>query len=285
MKYTNKQNLPETLYRALSKDDYVKVGHYTASGLTRPVQISELERRYSDTIEIDVSDKIYILIGNNVHYILEKIGVKNALQEERLEARLGNFSVTGKPDFYDSDFVLSDYKVTTRYALIDGVKPEWEAQQNVYAWLLGTNGFKVPRAQIIVIFRDWSKIQAMRDKEYPQHQAAVLSVNLWGYYETEKWIYERININELAKVKPDSELPECTAKERWEKPTTWAVKKKKLKKAKRVLGSYEEAIEYTKTNNLDMNEYFIEKRLGESPRCLYYCNVRDYCHQYKTMRG
>ena len=110
MIYTNKQNLPEALYQAIKNDPYKKGSDYSASELPGPPQIRVLKQRYDKDIKIDVADLIYPLIGNNSHYILERAGVKNSLQEERLFCEVDGCSISGKLDFFE-DMILWDYKV------------------------------------------------------------------------------------------------------------------------------------------------------------------------------
>ena len=281
MKYTNKQKLPEALCRAIANDPYKSGSDFSASQLPTPPQIGILKSRYSDEITIDVADLIYPLIGNNTHYMLERMGIKNGLQEERFVAKFWEgFTVSGKLDLYDAEKILWDYKVTTRYVLIDGVKPEWEAQANINAHLLRLNGFAVEGANICAIFRDWSKIQAMKNPDYPKHQVAVLPIRLWDERDVEDYINERIQLHYYAMDAPDDKLPECTPEERWEKPTTFAVMKKNQKRAVRVLGSFDKAQEYIEDKQLDTDIHSIQVRPGESTRCEWYCPVKEFCKQY-----
>ena len=285
MKYTNKQNLPEALYQAIVNDPYKKGSDFSASELPTPPQIRVLKQRYDDKITIDVADLIYPLIGNNTHYILERIGIKNGLQEERLSWKFwSGFTVSGKLDFYDSMNVLWDYKVTTRYVLIDGVKPEWEAQLNTNALLLKLHNFTVASAKICTIFRDWSKIQAVKNPDYPKNQVVVLSARLWSMEESESYINERVKLHYQSEYAPDDQLPKCTSKERWEKPTVYAVMKKGRKSSVRNLESLKDAQAYIKNKHLDAKVHTIQKRLGESTRCEYYCDVKSFCNQYKELK-
>jgi len=283
MKYTNKTNLPDTLFKSLSNDPYYKIGDYSGSELPGPPQIRELRHRYNDKIEIDVFDLIYPLVGNNLHYILERSGVKNALVEEQLKATCGLWTVSGSPDFYDENKVLWDYKLTSRWVLIDGVKPDWEAQLNIYKWILKQNGFNVSAMKICCIFRDWSKIQAAKVPDYPKHQVAVLKVGYWSMGETETYILNRIAKHENCKNLPDSKLPECTPEERWEKPTKYAVMKKGNKKATKLFEDEMDAIKLVEKlwKPGPKDSYEIVKRPGESIRCEYYCDVKDFCQQYQ----
>jgi hypothetical protein len=289
MKYTNKQNLPEALYQAIANDPYKKGGDFSASELPGPPQIRTLKKRYFDKLEVDVADLIYPLIGNNVHYILERAGVKNSLTEEQLvttvpSCSIGAFEVSGKPDLFDADGVLWDYKLTSRYTLIDGVKPEWEGQTNILAWLLKTHSFKVKAIKICCIFRDWSKIQAIKNPDYPNHQVAILPVKRWDLHDTELYINERLTRHLEAEELDDYLLPECTPAERWDKPTIYAVMKKGMKRSVRNLDSFKDAQQYAQDKGLAMETHWIQERLGESIRCEYYCDVKDYCQQYKKMK-
>jgi hypothetical protein len=290
MKYTNKQNLPNALFEAIANDPYKKGGDFSASELPGSPQIRTLKKRYFDKLEVDVADLLYPLIGNNTHYILERAGVANSLTEEQLVTNIGGaisigtFKVSGKPDLFDADNILWDYKVTTRYVLIDGVKPEWEAQANILAWLLETHGFAVKGIRICCIFRDWSKIQAMKNPDYPKCQVAILPVKRWDSHDTELYINERLTCHLEAEVLTDHELPPCTPEERWEKPTIYAIMKKGRKSSLRNLSSFEDAQKFIGDKQLDENIHSIQVRPGESTRCEYYCDVKDYCQQYKKMK-
>ena len=212
------------------------------------------------------------------------MGIKNGLQEERFMATFWDgLTVSGKLDYYDCMKILWDYKITSRYVLIDGVKPEWESQSNINAHLLRLNHFAVEGAKICVFFRDWSKIQAMIVPDYPKHQVAVLPVELWDEKDAEDYINERIKMHYQAGHAPSDQLPECTPKERWEKPTIYAVMKKGRKSSVRNLESMEAAERLIHDRQLDHN-HSIQVRPGESTRCEYYCDVKDFCHQYKQMK-
>lgn len=280
MKHTNKTNLPEALFQSLSQDPYKKVGNFTASELPTPTQIWVLRKRYRDKIIVDVSDLIYPLIGNNTHYILERAGVKNALTEERLFATVGLWFVSGKLDFYYADRTLWDYKVTSMWVLIDGVKPDWEAQCNINALLLHENGFSTENIKICCIFRDWSKVQALTNPNYlSKKQVSVLGVTMWGVDNTREYILSRIKAFTEAEDLPDNELPKCTPEERWQRPDKYAITRLGNKKASKLCESEEEAQEWIGKANPKM-KYEITFRPGESVRCKYYCEVKDFCQQY-----
>lgn len=284
MKYTNTQKLPNALFQAIANDPYVKGGDFSASELPGPPQIRALRKRYNDEMEVDVADLVYPLLGNNTHYILERAGVENSLTEEQFVSDIDGVKVSGRPDLFDADKVLWDYKITSRYVLIDGVKPEWEAQTNICAWLLETHGFEVKDIKICCIFRDWSKIQAMKNPDYPKYQVAVLPVTLWFRHDTEEYVRERITLHREAEDLDDHQLPECTPEERWDKPTIYAVMKKGRKSSLRNLNSFNAAQKFAEEKGLSMENHWIQERPGESTRCEYYCNCSKFCQQYKRMK-
>src|SRR5690606_39921312 len=93
----------------------------------------------------------------------------------------------------------------------DDDKPEWEQQLNLLAYLLRENGYPVTKAQIVAIYRDWSKSRAKRDRDYPQHQSKPIDILLWPHEEALAFMKARI----AAHVEAEWALPECTPEDRW----------------------------------------------------------------------
>ncbi len=274
---TNQYNLPESLVSALSADWYVKHGHISVTGLIQPPQLRQLMLRYADQITEDVSDKIWMLLGSAVHDVLERADTTRCLQEERLRTKVLGWVVTGKADLWEEPGIVSDYKITSVWAGINGVKPEWEAQTNIYAYLYRQAGFPVNELRIVAIYRDWSKNRAKQGNGYPPCAAGVLPVRMWNDNEVLDYLHYRIQTHQEAEKLSDNELPWCTAEERWEKQTTYAVMKKGRKSAVRVLESQEDAEAMAENKGKD---HFVEIRPGQSIRCEEYCPVKDHCHQY-----
>jgi hypothetical protein len=167
--------------------------------------------------------------------------------------------------------VLDDYKVTSCYSFVYGDKPEWEAQLNVYAFLLGKHNIPINRIRIIAILRDWQKQKSVIEPDYPKSPFHVVDVPLWVPERTEEYILKRIRMHQ--------ELLECTPEDKWQRETTYAVMKPGAKRATRVLETKEAAIEYI--NNYTPPTYrdalFITERPGERTRCRFYCPARGVC--------
>jgi hypothetical protein len=290
MKITNDQNLPVALYDALAKDTYQKVGDFSATEIIAPPRIRVLKKIYYGQLKEDCSEHIFRLFGSLIHEMINLADVKNALQEERLEAivpGLWDARLTGAPDLFDQDSTLWDFKVTSRWVAVFGAKDDWEKQLNIYDFLFWVNGFTVKQAKVCAIFRDWSKTQAAKDKDYPQQQVKVFDIPLWNHEVQQDYIETRIKTHQAAEKLSANELPPCTPDERWEKPTKYAVMKNKNKRATRLFDNSTDAEEFINGQKQPSeHDWRIELRTGESTRCEYYCMVKDFCDQYQeSLKG
>jgi hypothetical protein len=274
---TNNYNLPQSLVSALSADWYTQHGHISVTGLIQPPRLRQLMLRYGDDIEEDVSDKIWMLLGSAVHDVLERADTTHSLQEERLATDVLGWIVTGKADLWEEPGIVSDYKVTSVWAGMNGVKPEWEAQTNIYGYLYRQAGFPVIYLRIVCIYRDWSKNRAKQGGGYPPCAAGVLPVTMWSDNQVEQYLQKRVRLHQEAELLSDWHLPVCTPEERWERPTTFAVMKKGRKSAVRVFEKEEDATALAHEKGKD---HWIERRPGESVRCKDYCPVNKHCTFY-----
>jgi len=281
MELTNNAGLPQALVDAVTNDPYYQPGHISVTGLIQPPRIRQLTFRYQDKISIDASDGIWMLVGSNVHAIIERADQKDALQEERLSIKVNGWTVTGATDLYD-DAVITDFKTTSVWSVLHGVKKDWEIQLNLYAELWRSNKWPVDKLQIIAILRDWSKHQVWKSKDYPRHQVVVLPVELWKPVDAHEYITERVTLHQESESMSDEDLPLCTADERWDRPTKYAVIVIGQKRAKRVLDTMEEAEEWADVNM--KKKYHIEVRPGESVRCESYCDCNNYCSYYQKLK-
>lgn len=282
MKYTNEMNLPEALVSAIVNDTYSKgSADISVTQLIGPPKIRLLKKRHSDEITEDVTDHIWRLLGTNTHEIVERIKHPDALQEERLSVTVKGWKISGQADLYE-DGVVTDFKVTSAWSCLNGVKPEWICQLNVYAELFRSAGFTVSKLQIIAFLRDWSKFKT--GKDYPKKQVAVLDVPLWGEFQAKTYIRDRVLMHQTAEPLADDDIPECTPEERWDKPTTYAIVKEKNKRAWRVVDSMEEAEKLkAQIKEGSGDTYRIDMRPGEHVRCANYCSCNEFCHFYKSI--
>jgi hypothetical protein len=287
MKITNKYNLPETFIKASEafqkqyKKGVDKISKLTVTQLIKPPIIVRLEKEYDEQIEEDVTDRIWALTGTAMHKVLEAGETENTLSEERLYMDIDGFIISGQVDLY-ANKIVQDYKFTSVYKLIYNDFSDWEKQLNVYAKLYETQGFDVDKIQVVAILKDWSKLKAKTESNYPPCQVAVINLRKWSDKEVTDYINERIRLHLKARVQKIEEIEVCTEAERWHKNDTYAVKKEGRKTAVRVLDSMENAERWIENNvTKDIKKHSIELRKGEDVRCESYCRVKKWCPLHK----
>lgn len=277
---TNHANLPDAIVQAVVNDPYPygKTGDISVTRLIGPPQIRMLERQHRDDIEEDAADRIWALIGQIAHGILERAETV-AITEERLFAEVDGWQVSGQFDRLAllPDGTLQDYKVTSTWAVIDGPKTEWLQQLNTLRYLATRNGYKVEKLQIVAILRDWSKGKARQGGNYPPVQVRVIDVPVWPMARTEDYVRERVRLHQLAETCAETgrALPECTSEERWERPTKYAVRKPGRKSAVRLYDDQAAAWRHAS----EVPNGYVETRAGASIRCADYCPVAEFCAQ------
>lgn len=276
MKLTNRLNLPQPLVDAVRNDSYSKGSGVaiSATSLLKPPRLLALETQHEADLEEDASSRIWSLMGQVVHGILERAD-KTGIAERRLSIEVEGWRVSGQMDRY-IDGTLQDYKVVTVYKFKDGKVPEeYEQQLNIYAHILRTNGHAVSKLQIVGILRDWSKMESRRDPSYPQTQVIVRDVPLWEADRAERFVRERVILHQQSRVT----LPECSVEDRWAKPTQYALMKVGGKRAVKLYDSEADALAHA---SIDPKNLRVEVRPGVSTRCEAYCAVAKFCTQYKN---
>jgi hypothetical protein len=91
----------------------------------------------------------------------------------------------------------------------------------------------------------------------------------------------RVVLHTQCKDAPFEELPVCTEKEMWEKPSRFAVIKEGKDRATRVFDTGVEAEKYLLDKKLD-SSYNIVRRPGERVKCAAFCQVRSVCPYNNT---
>lgn len=300
MEITNILGLPEPIVEAVRNDPYNPgTGDITVTGLIAPPQIVTLQRQHDAELSEDASDRIYALMGQAIHAILERADI-SAITEERLYIEMDDWSLSGQFDrmalIRDNDWVLQDYKVASVWEVIHGLKPDRVAQLNCLSFLARSNGYEVKRLQAILILRDWvkSKAKMIRADQYPATQVAVMDVPVWNSEECYKYMHGRIGLHRAARA---GDIPDCTEEERWEQPTKYAVLKQGRKSALRVLDSPEAATqwcvekghaEFSTVGAVTLKKGLeIETRAGAARRCEDYCSVgrAGFCEQWNAIKA
>ena len=284
MKLTNKAGLPEALVNAVRNDGYSRgQSDISVTQLIDSPFIRHLRQQHADELTEDVSDRIWSLMGQSIHTILERANL-TGLVEQRLFVEINGHKLSGQFDHLENG-VLTDWKLTSVWAVVYG-KTEWGKQLNVLAYLCQLKGLTVNSLQIVAILRDWSKSKAGKEDNYPDTQVVTIPITLWTPERQEEYIKERLGLHFSETVIP------CSDEERWVKPGKFAVMKKGKKSALRLLDSEKEAEAWCMDNAdagvnittglLEMsNGITIVERSATFNRCELYCNVNQFCPVWK----
>jgi hypothetical protein len=153
--------------------------------------------------------------------------------EGRAEKEIEGWTVSGKYDLIGQG-ILEDYKTTSVYTFIFQSKfKDFQLQGSIYRWL---NLDKVTEDYMYInyVFTDWSKrdsiIQAKRG--YPQSRLLQQQIPLLSIDITEKYIINKIKALKKYHSLSESEIPECTKEELWQKDSVFKYYKNPNKTAR-----------------------------------------------------
>ena len=284
MKITNNFNLPQSVVSAVENDPYDKGdSDYTCTELISPIRQVMLRHRHEDELTEDASERVWSLLGQAVHHILERSEQDDALVEERIGVTVEGRKISGQADLYTEKDggTISDYKVTSAWTTVYGSRTEeWEQQLNILAYLFRVAGFAVNKLSIVVFYRDWSASKAKADANYPRMMVAEIPVELWDVDDQVAFIHDKVKQFAISENTPDADLPYCNPEERWEKPTVYAVMREGRKSSIRNCDSME-AAEKIKQAEKKQAGLYVEIRYGEWTRCESYCSAAPFCNQYQ----
>ena len=293
MKLTNLANLPKVIERAVTNDPYDSDGSdISATRLVAPPRIVALQKKHAHEIEEDVSDRIWSLLGQSVHHVIERSVRSEDISELRLFYKdkqvTNDWTISGTFDYLQSDGNLVDFKVTSAWSVLEATtkgKPEWEQQLNILDYLCSKNSDKLKNIQvkklyIMAILRDWSKNKAQEtNSDYPKKQVVIIPIKRWNKSQQEEFIKQRVLAHQKAQTATTA--PVCSSLERWSKPDQFAVMKNGRKTALRLLSTMQDAKKYIKDKNMTEGKgCSIVHRVGSDVRCEQYCNVNKFCDYY-----
>lgn len=215
---TNKSNLPETIFKAVSYDTHRTIpGSISVSQLIDSPRVRLLKKKFE--YEEDVSDMLYALMGTSLHHIIERANIASVreraftlvqetlegdeqnkkavewlrkkqnelfqnesewLTEQTLGMEVDGTAICGTFDAYHKPTkTLYDYKMCSTYAWTnDKSRKKWKQQTNVYATLLEDAGHPVEKIIVVALFRDWSSHGYAKSKDYPKAQLCELPIEL-----------------------------------------------------------------------------------------------------------
>lgn len=279
MKITNKQGFPDIVARAVANKRYDRgESDVTVTQLVNPTRVTVLKERHGGELAEDVADRVWALLGEAVHVVLERAGAESEITERRLYMDVLGYKVGGQFDaLILADDLLVDHKITSAWCKGEP-KPDWIAQLNLLRLLAEANGYTINALGNMLFYRDWSRAKAAQDSSYPQKQSQFVKVSVWSIEDAMEYAQDRVAKWADAQKLADTQLPFCTDDERWAKGGEFAVMKKGRKSAMRLLQTRAEAEEWARANG--GGQLYIEQRPKTYPRCESYCEVAGYCNQW-----
>lgn len=216
MKITNKYSLPLAFVRAVENDSYNKGdADFSVTQLLSPARLEALKEKHRDELTEDCKDRVWSLLGQSVHGILERSARPGDLVEKRFFAEFNGVKISGQIDLLDQEGVLSDWKVTKAWAFSkkggSGKKPEWVAQLNMQLELLRQNGLDAKALQIVGILKDFDAKKS-GENGYPALEIVQAEIPMWEREKTQVFIKDRIVAHMFANK---DQLPKCTSAETW----------------------------------------------------------------------
>ena len=198
------------------------------------------------------------------------------LREQRFFAKQNDVTISGAIDLVNpANGMVTDYKVTSVYSVTKGLKPEWEQQLNMYAWLLRQNDISSNSLRIVALCRDWIKSRSERIQTYPPSPIVILPVPKWPNEQQDEYIEERVRVH------TDEFTIPCTPEERWARGL-YTVTGTGIKKPKLFDTLTEAAIwVQTKENPIKGIAFQVTESTPTYVRCEgNWCGVRDFCPQW-----
>lgn len=215
MRYRNPDNLPSELIAAAIQDSYDPgEADISITSLIDTPRRVRLRKEFGGQIEVDIGQRLWPLLGQSFHALMELGSDPDTVKEERLYADCRGWRISGAIDRQVTrrdKMVLQDYKVTTVSAPKYN-KPKWIEQLNGYAWLYWKNRGVMPDGlEIIALFRDWREYEKRHRNVYPPQPIQRIKIPLWKPTSIEAFIENAV----LRQQEAQGEMPECTDEERW----------------------------------------------------------------------
>ncbi len=298
MKITNKFNLSQIIvdsimYYREKRDESVEGcnADYSVTQLLNPPTITALRKKHWQHLEIDVSDQLHLLQGLIIHQILEiakerSFASSDCIIEQRRTMKINDLFgnpviVSGCPDLFDiKTGTLYDYKYVGAYsAARDDNKDNYYKQANAYRIMLQQGGYAVNSMKIVLFIKDWSRITASSNENYPQKPIIELDV---PFLEDKEILSEMaVAIDNIRNYTGSVIVPPCDVADRFQDPPEYAIMKPGAKRATKVFKGENAEAEAKLFLRQSPFAGEIEVREKQPKRCLFYCDVNMFCSYYQ----
>ena len=270
----DKTVLPAPLKSYLQSDNYdsgVIPTDISATRLKDSPRVHRLTKKHYNDIKVDPVKRGYAKLGEAWHSYMESYAPADWICEQRFYGQVNGKIISGAIDAVEPTETgcnIWDYKLMTAYKAQTELK-EFEAQLNIYAFLLRQHSMNPERLFISAVIRDWSDKKVSGN--YPDTMFPVFELPLWTEAQAENYIAERLSLHFA------EDLPLCTEEERWMSSPKFAVISQKTGKTLRLFDREQDARGYQTQTPIT-----IEKRPSEPIRCQRFCDVAEFCEQYQS---
>lgn len=310
MQYSNTSNIPLSLAVFLATDDYdYQPNTISVTTLLKPIKQIILGKRLEKEDRFtDISGLVASRMGSAIHTAIEKawanptkalksLGYPNKVldniiinptpeqikpdsipvyMEQRTSKSIMGYTITGKYDFI-ADGRVEDFKSTVVYSYLNQTKKDdYILQGSLYRWLNPDIIIK-DEMRINYIFTDWNKLESIKNKNYPPNRVHTQTLPLKSIRETEQYVRNKLTQIKQYENSPESEIPACTDKELWRKPTVWKYYKN-LNKRERSTANFDNLLDATIRYNEDGAVGVIVETKGQIMACKY-CPAFSICQQ------
>lgn len=150
--------------------------------------------------------------------------------EQRATRKIMGYTIGGKFDMV-AEGILHDNKTTSAWTWVyDDKADDYTNQGSIYRWL---NPDKIDEdiIRINYVFTDWKKSDAGKEIGggdggpagiYPDNRIKYSEYPLWSVKQTEDWIHTKLTLIHKYMDADESEIPECSEKELWWQPASYA---------------------------------------------------------------
>lgn len=178
--------------------------------------------------------------------------------------------------------LITDWKLTSVWAVIRQDKKDWEQQLNFYAYLYREAGFPVTELRVYALLRDWRVGELRRSpRDYPPIPFLDKPIEMWEEGAARRELKAKIDYMKQYEKEADFNLPECSPEERWTRDEKWAVAKEGRKTALKLCESEMEAYSYIALQPKKIASICtVEHRPGVDMRCAEYCDAREFCDHW-----
>lgn len=276
MKIINDLDYPQAYIDAINKEYVPEPYTIRVTELIDSPWIRHLKIKHWEALAVKASAMQSALLGTAWHGLMAKHAqqIPNAVIEQRLEVKINTepeVTIVGTPDLWiwnGEHSKLYDYKTTRIWSWIDQMHlASWEAQTNVYAWLIHhyRSDSIIDQIEIYCFFTDWSPKYAGQHGMPPQPFMHI-PIKVWPTEIQTAYVLERVRLHQNPSP--------CSPQERWHTPAHW------------IVYTYDGPSNGIKVLEKSEIEKYGDriKRIAERPAVDRRCN-EHYCPVYKFCKG